>query len=145
MDGDGDKEFINGDINCEHLEYFTNGGTLLSANMVSCDTIYPANNAVGNPPAYLGRSQLGPHYFDVDNDGKKDLIVAPCAVYSKNFNNVLFYKNNTSNTINDFTYVKNSLFVDNMIELGSGANVAVTDIDGDGLKDMIIGNKSYVD
>ncbi|HKR04104.1 MAG TPA: T9SS type A sorting domain-containing protein [Bacteroidia bacterium] len=145
MDGDGDKEFINGDAHCSYLQYFTNGGTLLSANMISCDTLYPSNNAIGNPPAYLYYPQLGPHYFDTDNDGNKDLIVAPCAVYSKNFNNVLFYKNTTNNTINDFTYIKNSLFVDNMIELGSGANVALTDIDGDGLQDMLIGNYIYTD
>ncbi|HKR03516.1 MAG TPA: T9SS type A sorting domain-containing protein [Bacteroidia bacterium] len=140
MDGDGDKEFINGDINCMSLQYFENGGTLLSANMTSLDSLYPSQHPLGTLPASLGRSQLGPHYFDVDNDGNKDLIVAPCGVNSKNFNNVLFYKNTTNNTINDFTYIKNSLFVDNMIELGSGANVALIDIDGDGLQDMIIGN-----
>ncbi len=145
MDGDADKEFINGDINCMHLQCFFNGGTLLSANMVSCDTLYPSQHPIGTPPADLGRSQMGPHYFDVDNDGNKDLIVAPCAVNSKNFNNVLFYKNISNNSINDFSYIKNSLFVDNMIELGSGANVALTDIDGDGLQDMIIGNLTYND
>ncbi|MEP7167741.1 MAG: T9SS type A sorting domain-containing protein [Bacteroidota bacterium] len=145
MDGDGDKEFINGDVNCSYLEFFTNGGTIMHANMISCDTLYPSNNAVGNPPAYLGRNQLGPHYFDVDNDGKKDLVVAPCAGSSKSFNNVMFYKNTSSNTINDFTYIKNSLFVDDMIETGSGANVTLTDIDGDGLQDMIIGNYLYED
>src|SRR6185436_11883044 len=53
--------------------------------------------------------------------------------------------NTSSNSINDFSYIKNSLFVDNMIELGSGTNVATTDIDGDGLKDMIIGNLTYND
>ncbi len=145
MDGDGDKEFINGDVHCSYLQYFTNGGTLLSANMISCDTLYPSNNAVGNPPAYLYYTELGPHYFDVDNDGNKDLVVAPCAANSKNFNNVLFYKNTTNNTINDFTYIKNSLFVDDMIELGAGANVSLTDIDGDGLQDMLIGNYTYAD
>ncbi|MEO5571834.1 MAG: T9SS type A sorting domain-containing protein [Bacteroidia bacterium] len=145
LDGDGDKEFMNGDINCDYLEVFTNGGSLLSADMVSVDSLYPSNNAVGNPPAYLGYPQLGPHYFDADNDGNKDLVVAPCAYNNKNFNNVLFYKNTTNNVINDFTYIKNSLFVDDMIEVGSGSNVAVTDIDGDGLQDMIIANYQYRD
>lgn len=140
LDGDGDKDIFNGDINGDHMLYLQNGGSSTSAFMVSQDTIFPSYNI----PAYLSRPQLGPYYFDANNDGNKDFIVAPCAVNSRNINNVLFYRNTTDNTTNVFDYVKNNFLVEDMIDVGSGANVTVADIDGDGLQDMIIGNYQYV-
>ncbi len=46
-----------------------------------------------------------PYYFDADNDGNKDLIVAPCiSGPAENYNNILFYNNTTNNSTNVFDY-----------------------------------------
>jgi hypothetical protein len=141
LDGDGDKDIINGDIHSNFVLMLHNGGTSDSAYMTAQDTAFPVYDTTANFRIYPS-----PFYFDVDNDGNKDFIVTGCArSAARNFNNVLFYKNTTDNTTNVFHYIKNSLFVDQMIEVGSGANVTLVDVDGDGLKDMVISNYKYID
>lgn len=139
LDGDGDKDFLNGDILGDNILYIQNTGTSTSAYMSVQDTAFPSYNTSIN-----FRTFPATYYFDTDNDGNKDLISTGCiANASRNYNNVLFYKNTTNNTTNVFNYVKNSLYVEDMIEVGSGANVTLVDVDGDGLQDMIIGNYKY--
>lgn len=140
LDGDGDKDFINGDILGDKLLYIENGGTAAAANMTAQDTLFPFYDI----PVDL-RTFPSAYYFDGDNDGNKDLIVAPCiSNSSRNHHNVMFYKNTTNNTTNVFHYTKDNWLTGEMIEVGSGANVSLADVDGDGLKDMLIGNFDYV-
>jgi hypothetical protein len=140
LDGDGDKDFVNGSVHGDNLLYLDNGGDSSSANIISQDTCFPSYNVCNHiktfPSAY---------YFDADNDGNKDLVVAPCIPnISRNFKNILFYKNTTNNSTNVFNYQGDSIFTVDMIDVGSGANVALLDADADGLQDMIIGNYKYV-
>lgn len=139
FNGNNVKDLINGDILGNTLLYLENTGTTDSAYVSYQDTTWPSYNVPVNfftfPAAYN---------FDVDNDGAKDIVVTSCtANTSENFNNILFYKNigTTSNAVFDFQ--KNTLFQDEMIEVGSGANVTLFDANNDGLKDLIIGNYGY--
>jgi hypothetical protein len=139
FDGDNAKELMNGDILGNNMLYIYNGGTSDSAYMTTQDTIWPNYNTPVNfitfPAAYN---------FDVDNDGNKDIVISSCtANSSENFNNILFYRNINTNSNAEFNYEKNTLFQDEMIEVGSGANVALFDANNDGLKDLIIGNYGY--
>lgn len=139
FNGNDVKEIINGDILGNNLLYLDNTGTLDSANVTAQDSLWPSYNV---PVSFL--TFPAAYNFDADEDGKKDIIVSSCtANTSENFNNVLFYKNTGSNTNATFSYVKNTLFQDEMIEVGSGANVALFDANADGLKDLIIGNYGY--
>ncbi len=141
LDGDLDKDLINGDILGNNLLYIENGGNPDSAYMVAQDTAFPSYDV---PVDY--RVFPAPYYFDADNDGNKDLVVTGCiANASRNYKNVLFYKNTTNNQTNVFDFQKDNLFVDEMIDVGSGALVSLFDADGDGLQDMIIGNYVYID
>lgn len=139
LDGDGDKDVINGDLLGSNLLYLENGGGTIDS-MIAQDTLFPLYDV---PVDF--RTFPSAYYMDADNDGKKDLTVAGCiANASRNFNNVLFYKNTTNNITNVFDFQQDDLYVDKMIEVGSGANVSLFDADGDGLEDMIIGNYRYV-
>jgi len=139
FDGNDAKELINGDILGNNLLYLWNGGTKDSAYVTMQDTTWPIYDVPVNfitfPAAYN---------FDADYDGNKDILVTSCtANSSENFNNVLFYKNMGTNSNAVFAYQKSTLFQDEMIEVGAGANAALFDVNNDGLLDMLIGNYGY--
>lgn len=139
IDGDYDKDIINGDILGSNLLLLINGGDSTQANMTTQDSAYPSYDTSVDLITFPS-----PYYLDVNNDGNKDLVVAPCiSASAENFNNVWFYINTTDNNSNVFNYQQNRLFVEDMVEVGAGANVSFEDIDSDGLKDMIIGNYGY--
>jgi hypothetical protein len=139
IDGDFDRDLINGDILGSNLLMLTNGGDSTSANMVNQDTAFPSYDLPLNMITFPS-----PYYIDVNNDGNKDLVVAPCITASaENFNNVWFYRNTTNNNTNVFNFQQNRFLSDEMIEVGSGANVSFTDVDSDGLMDLMVGNYGY--
>ncbi|HEX5003404.1 MAG TPA: T9SS type A sorting domain-containing protein [Bacteroidia bacterium] len=139
IDGDHDHDLINGDILGNNLLLIVNGGDSLMANMTSQDTIYPSYDVPVNLITFPS-----PYYFDVNNDGNKDLIVAPCiSGAGENYNNVWYYLNTTNDSSNIFSYQQNRFLSDGMIEVGSGADVRFHDLDGDGLTDMLIGDFGY--
>ncbi len=139
LDGDGDKDLLNGDILGDNILMVGNGGSASTANMTFQDTAFPSYDV----PVDLFTFP-SPYYLDVTNDGNKDFVVAPCiSGPAENFNNVLMYRNTTNNQTNVFNYQKNRFLSDEMIEVGAGANVTFIDIDSDGLKDIIAGNYGY--
>ncbi len=139
-EGDMDVDLLNGDVLGNNILYLRNGGTNQSANITSQDTIFPAYDTPVDLITFPA-----PYYFDVNNDGKKDLVVAPCISggSAENFNNVLYYKNTTNNNTNVFNYQKNRFLSDEMIETGTAANPVFHDVDSDGLIDIIVGNYGY--
>ncbi len=138
LDGDYDMELIVGDLVCNYLTRLTNGGSLISADITEIDTQFPSELPV--------KLSLFPaaFYLDLDNDGIKDLTVAPSAInISENFKSVWWYKNEGSNGIPQFKFKSNSFLQETMIEAGEGASAAFFDADGDGLQDIVIGNFGY--
>ncbi|CAN5319848.1 hypothetical protein BH10BAC1_BH10BAC1_14980 [soil metagenome] len=142
LDNDGDKEFIVGDISFNNLTMLTNGGSLTGASFVSSDIAFPANTASTAavdltvfPCAY---------YVDVNDDGVKDLIVSPNAPnVSENFNSVVYYKNNGTNSAPIFQFQQTNVLQDNMVDVGEGAYPVFFDYDNDGLLDLFVGNFGY--
>ena len=134
-DCDGDVDIINGDILGSNLLFLKNGGTPDSAIIVQQDSIFPSYNIavnIQNLPAAF--------YLDMDGDSINDLIVSPFATVGEDLLNVDFYKNTGNNCQNIFSFVKNNFLIDQMIDVGTSANVSFFDFDGDGKKDLIIGN-----
>ncbi|MBL0342371.1 MAG: T9SS type A sorting domain-containing protein [Bacteroidetes bacterium] len=139
IDGDIDYDILNGDILGNNLLLLFNNGTSGTASITAQDTAFPSYDTPVNMVTFPA-----PYYFDVNNDGNKDMVVAPCiSGPAENFNNILYYKNLTNNSTNNFNYQQNRFLADEMIEVGSGANVTFVDIDSDGLKDIIVGNFGY--
>ncbi len=137
LDGDGDKDLLFSEESCPRIYYLENQGNSTVAIMNSV-SLFPATNPVGIQvfPA--------PYLEDVDFDGKTDLIASPNlgarVDLSTNFlESLWFYKNTGSNQLPIFTYLKNNLLQEDMIEVGDFSAPAFTDIDQDGDKDLFIG------
>lgn len=138
LDGDGDKDILNGDILGNNLLYLQNCGTPDSAWICVQDSLFPSYDV----PAQM-KDVAGPYYMDVDNDGKKDLLVSNFFFSGEDYYNVKFYKNTTNNSTNQFAYVKNRFLVDEMIDVGTGAHPVFVDVDQDGSKDLLVANDFY--
>lgn len=135
LDNDTVKDMIMGDLLGNNLLALFNGGDLNVAEMIAQDTLYPPQHPV-NIPTYPV-----PMYFDVNNDGIKDLIVAPS--YLNNYDGIWYYKNNGTNSQPDFNFLQSAFLQDQMIDLGEGSFPVFFDYDGDGLPDIISGNYGY--
>ncbi|RMG82325.1 MAG: T9SS C-terminal target domain-containing protein [Bacteroidetes bacterium] len=138
LDGDSDKDLIVGDISAKILIALTNGGDSSFADMVSVDTLFPADN-----PVQMDVFPAG-YYVDVDNDNIKDLIVSPNATNTiENYQSAWFFKNNGTDNNPAFQFIQNNFFQSQMLEFGTASFPAVTDINQDGLDDIIVGNYGY--
>lgn len=85
-----------------------------------------------------------PLFYDYDRDGKEDLFVGSDGYYieatTSNKSRIAYYKNITSSQGNiEFEFVTDD-FLGLSIKNWSGASLAIGDVDGDTLDDMIIGH-----
>ncbi|MDN5203307.1 FG-GAP-like repeat-containing protein [Fulvivirgaceae bacterium BMA10] len=143
-DGDGDKDILFGDEECEELVFFENEGSSIEAIMLSFNDQFPnTTNAIQFPifPAA--------YYEDLDFDGIKDLIVAPNTAF--NVNNQIdfarssrFYKNSGSNDQPIFNFSTNNFLQNEMIDLGENASPLFFDMDVDGDADLLVASGGMV-
>ncbi|MDD4604617.1 MAG: T9SS type A sorting domain-containing protein [Bacteroidales bacterium] len=143
LNGDGLKDLIVGDIDYPGVDALINGGTLDSAFMVSQDTLFP----FGTKPIHLFSFPVL-SYLDLDNDGRRDLIVSPFdpSLYiADNYNNVWFYKNTGTNNHPIFEFQTDHLFHNEMMDFGSNSYPVFFDFDQDGLEDLFVGNYGIYD
>jgi len=143
MNADGLPDLTIGDVDFNALINLSNGGTLAEARITSQSTDFPnAEDPVDMntfPAAML---------VDVNNDGRKDLLVSPfdpALTKGENFKSVNLYQNNGTTTQPDFVLVSESFLQDQMLDLGSGAYPVFFDYNGDGLMDLLVGNYGYSD
>jgi hypothetical protein len=140
QNGDGAKELVLGNISFSCLGYFKNGGTPTEAWMNGLDTLFPSNTT----PVLLADFPAT-YNLDLDNDGKKDMIASPNnRTIGEDRKNVWFYKN-TATVPNSATFElqTKTLFVQDMIDLGTASHPAFVDVNADGLLDLVVGNSGF--
>ena len=138
-DGDGDKELVIGDLSSNNLVWLGNAGTVDNAWMTTQDETFPSDNVSVDMPIFIASFHL-----DLDNDGKKDFVVAPNNFRSaEDDENVWFYKNVTDNNSPTFEKKEETFLVKEMLDNGTGANPTFVDYNADGLMDVLVGNTTY--
>jgi hypothetical protein len=138
-DGDGDKDLLIGSVSFENLTELTNSGTVQQAWMSAQDNSFPKNSEAVNLPVFPSA-----YFIDVDNDGKRDILVSPNSTnFIENYNVVWYYKNTGTAQVPAFQLQQKNYLVNDMLDLGAGANPAFIDYDADGLLDIVMGNYSY--
>jgi Secretion system C-terminal sorting domain/FG-GAP-like repeat len=138
-DNDGDKDLLIGSVSYSNLTGLTNSGTKQQAWMSAQDNRFPSNTEGVNLSVFAA-----PFFNDVDNDGKVDLQVAPnSTLFVENLNCSWFYKNTGTNQIPNFVLQQKDFLNKDMIDLGSGSNPTLVDVNGDGLLDLLVGNYSF--
>ncbi|MCF8366444.1 MAG: T9SS type A sorting domain-containing protein [Bacteroidales bacterium] len=139
LSGNGVKDILIGDINYPNLIMLTNGGTNTSAVMKDFSGSFPPNTTPVNITMFPAS-----YFLDADNDGLKDLIVAPNNPNtSENFNNVWLYKNVGDEMIPAFEFQKSNFLFDEMIDVGERSFPVFFDENSDGLSDIVAGNFGY--
>ncbi len=138
MDGDGDKELILGDVSYNNLNFLRNGGSCKVAWIDQQDNHFPSTDVPVDLPLFPAAYSL-----DLNFDGIKDLAVSPSSRFgSENYQAIWFYQNTGTESKPQFRLQQKDFLLDEMIDLGTGANPSFADVNGDGLLDLVIGNQS---
>ncbi|MCG9912534.1 MAG: T9SS type A sorting domain-containing protein [Flavobacteriales bacterium] len=142
VNGDSKKDLVLGDINYNNMVLLINGGTQQTAQMTQVQINFPAQVG-GSFPVNTTVFPAGV-YMDVNNDGVKDLLVAPTAAgRSDNFKSIWHYQNSGFDSLPSFQLVQKGFLQNTMLDMGEGAHPVFVDFDGDGLQDLVIGNYGY--
>jgi len=141
LDNNGLKDLIIGDVSANSLV-----ALLLvesSTGQDSVSTVYydfPASFGNGFPAEMI--TFLGCYFIDVNNDQVLDMVASPNADNdAADARSLLYYVNEGANSAPSFHRIQDNLLQSGMIDLGAGAYPTVGDVDGDGLRDLIVSNR----
>jgi hypothetical protein len=140
MDGDGDMDYLGGNISYPYLVYCTNakkGSVNNIDSMVYQDTMWQSTGTSVYLPQWPAAFNV-----DVDNDGKKDLLVAP-NTKGENYKCIFYYRNTGTSSSPVFVYQSDTFFIDKTIDVGTAAYPAFFDYNKDGKPDLFIGSDGY--
>jgi len=143
INANGIMDVVIGDISGTHLTLLTNSGTVVNTNsgMNAFDSNFPSNST----PVNITIFPAGYH-ADINNDGKRDLVVTPTSpVGSENRNSTWYYENSGTDLAPVFNYQQNDLFQGEMIDVGSRSLPVFFDHNGDGLKDLLVSSHGHFD
>lgn len=136
--GNGLPDMLLADVGYPGLTLLRNGGTMASAFITSQDTAFPSNDV----PLRLF-SMPAAAMIDVNNDGKKDLIVSPFdpSLYvAENHASIWLYLNEGTTALPQFKLYTKRFLQNQTIDHGSGAYPVLFDLNSNGIKDLIVGN-----
>jgi len=139
MDGDGDKDMLDGHVLNNRLVYRENGKYPYGGvdSMISVDTAWGTHGYTINLAQWPA-----PFNVDIDQDGLKDLVIAPNG-YGENYKCVTFMKNKGTAGVPDFVYQSDTFLVDKTIDCGQASFPFFYDYDKDGKPDLFIGSDGY--
>lgn len=144
MNQNGLPDLITGHELCEELYYLENTGSSETAKFESFVNQFPNQQNPVNSDLFPA-----PYWVDADNDRIKDLLVSTNLSFNQlnqtDFqNSIRLYKNIGSNEAPNFEFVQRNFLQDQMLDLGENSSPTSADLDGDGLVDILIGNRGQM-
>ncbi len=143
IEGDGDMDILDAVFLNKDVQLLINGASTNGGNdiITAQDTTYNQLSYIVDLPNWPAPSLL-----DIDNDGDKDLLFTSHADNnsSANYQVCLFYQNIGTNANPNYLYKHDSLFTNDMIDVGSYSYPTFFDYDKDGKLDLFIGNEGYL-
>jgi hypothetical protein len=141
-DGDDDYDYLNGGVSYSYIQFLHNGRV---ENNYPIDTM-TAQDSTWQSSGHVFHMNQFPSAFwlDIDQDGKKDVILSPNAEgTSENYKCIAWYRNTGSSSSPVYTYQGDSLFVDQTIDQGAGSYPMIYDYNKDGKPDIFIGGDGF--
>ena len=141
-DMDGDYDYLDGSVSFNEMTFLKNGRIETGYpvdTMISQDTMWQTGGkriSLSTWPAAFN--------IDIDQDGKKDLLIAPNGGNtSENYKCVWYYRNMSSVGVPDWQYQSDSFLIDKMIDAGTAAYPMLFDYNKDGKPDLFVGSEGY--
>lgn len=136
LDEDCDKEVLLGDVSFENLIYVNNDGDCELAWGTEQDIDFPSYDEPAKVAIFPNS-----FYLDLDQDGVRDLAVAPnVPENTENISTIWYYKNTQSELRPRFELQQKDFLGEQMVDLGSNTAPVFVDYNGDGLLDLVVGN-----
>lgn len=141
-DKDGDVEYLDGNVSFNEMTFIKNTkleyGWAIDT-LTEQDTLWQTGGKRIEIPTWPAA-----FYIDVNQDGNKDLLVAPNGgAGSENYNCIWYYKSATTPGAPSWTYMSDSFLVDNTIDVGTATYPLLFDYDKDGKLDLLVGSDGY--
>jgi type IX secretion system substrate protein/VCBS repeat protein len=142
-DMDGDYDYLDGSISFNEMTFLKNGRKEAGSgpdSMVYQDTTWQSGGRQIEIPIFPAAFNI-----DIDQDGKKDIIVAPNGGNgsSENYNCIWYYKNLSTPGSPNWQFQSDSFLTDMTIDLGTAAYPALFDYNKDGKPDLFVGSDGY--
>ena len=140
LDGDGHLDLLLGDVSYNNLTacYMADAFDGQDSTMYTTE-IWPAD--LGGVALDLKRFPAA-YPIDLDQDGVRDLLLAPNVTFEVNGKRGVWWYRNAGTDAAPFWDLQNTAFLqEGMVDLGRGAYPAFTDFDGDGLTDLVVACK----
>ncbi len=141
-DMDGDYDYLDGSVSFNQMTFLKNGRKEAGGgpdSMIYQDTTWQA----GGTPINIS---IWPAAFnvDIDQDGKKDILVAPNGgSSSENYKCIWYYKNLSTPGVPNWVFQSDSFLIDKTIDLGTASYPALFDYNKDGKPDLFVGSDGY--
>ncbi len=130
VDGDGLIDFFVGDYDLESGMF----ATIKRYEQVSAnDDELELRNSFFNGITFYRNTYLAPVFYDLDNDGKLDLLIG------LQNGTILHYEADSVNSAN-FSLITDSF---NNIDIGEDVDLCIGDYNGDGLLDLVLGSFNH--
>ncbi len=137
-DGDGDMEMYMSNLDFKRITRLKNGK---SDYKTEYDTMIQVDSTFLDGKPFDSYVFPAGYMVDVDNDGLKDMIIAPNAAYdSKERNQIRYYRNYGTKNKADFRFERSNFIIEQMLDLGGNSSPALIDIDLDGDLDLLVLN-----